>query len=61
VPIYRSFDETELEPELRSCGVSGTVLVQSMDRYHQEGGIGRQVGGVELTGQASDSALGNGA
>jgi L-fuconolactonase len=32
-PIYRSFDETELEPELRSCGVSGTVLVQSMDSY----------------------------
>lgn len=32
-PIFRSFDETELEPELRLCDVSGTVLVQSMDSY----------------------------
>jgi L-fuconolactonase len=32
-PIYRSFDEAQLEPELRSCGVSGTVLFQSMDSY----------------------------
>lgn len=32
-PIFRSFDETDLEPELRACGVTGTVLVQSMDDY----------------------------
>ena len=30
-PIFRSFDETDLEPETRACGVTGTVLVQSMD------------------------------
>jgi L-fuconolactonase len=32
-PIFRTFDETDLEPELRACGVSATVLVQSMDDY----------------------------
>jgi L-fuconolactonase len=32
-PIFRSFHERDLEPELRACGVTGTVLVQSMDDY----------------------------
>jgi L-fuconolactonase len=32
-PIFKTFDETDLEPELRACGVTGTVLVQSMDDY----------------------------
>src|SRR5687768_8967344 len=30
-PIYRTFDEKELEPQLAAAGVDHTVLVQSAD------------------------------
>lgn len=32
-PIFRSFDETDLEPELRACAIDATVLVQAMDDF----------------------------
>lgn len=32
-PIYRTFEEPDLEPELDACGITRTVLVQSMDSY----------------------------
>jgi L-fuconolactonase len=32
-PIFRSFEEGDLQPHLDECGVDGTVLVQSMDSY----------------------------
>lgn len=32
-PIYRTFEEGDLQPELDSCGITDTVLVQSMDSY----------------------------
>jgi len=30
-PIFRTFEEEDLQPHLDECGVDGTVLVQSMD------------------------------
>jgi L-fuconolactonase len=32
-PIFRSFEEGDLQPHLDECGVDGTVLVQSMDSF----------------------------
>lgn len=32
-PIRRTFDTTELEPQLQSAGIDKTVLVQSLDSY----------------------------
>lgn len=32
-PIYRTFEERDLEPHLDTFGVEGTVIVQSMDSY----------------------------
>ncbi len=32
-PIYRNFGPDELEPQLASCGVEKTVIVQAMDSY----------------------------
>jgi L-fuconolactonase len=32
-PIHRSFEEDDLQPELDACGITSTVLVQSMDSY----------------------------
>ncbi len=32
-PIYRTFEEPDLESELGEAGVTGTVLVQAMDSY----------------------------
>jgi L-fuconolactonase len=32
-PIYRTFEEFDLEPQLGEAGVTGTVLVQAMDSY----------------------------
>lgn len=32
-PIYRTFDEGDLEPDLDACHVDATVLVQAMDAY----------------------------
>jgi L-fuconolactonase len=35
--LYRTFEETELEPQLEAAGVDRTVLVQSMDSYADTG------------------------
>lgn len=32
-PIYRTFEEPDLQPHLDDCGIEGTVLVQSMDSF----------------------------
>jgi L-fuconolactonase len=32
-PIYRTFEEDDLQAQLDACGVEGTVLVQAMDSY----------------------------
>ena len=32
-PIFRTFEEADLQPHLDECGVEGTVLVQSMDSF----------------------------
>jgi L-fuconolactonase len=32
-PIYRTFEESDLEAELDACGITSTVLVQAADSY----------------------------
>ncbi len=33
--LYRDFTPDDLAPELRACGIDGTILVQSLDNYDE--------------------------